>query len=241
MVMHLRILVAATLPPYVFSKGDDRYWGNWLKLAEMLRLDVQTAAQVDFFAALETDARGLEPFRPLLERLNGLDGSYTSWASDPGGTEFTSDNRLAGICLGRNIIARTAEGRGYDWILYLDADMRPPSNAISKLLELDYPMCGGHVPTYCLSGPWAYRYPPEWDVQIHMNTAGFLLVHRDVFTKLTWRTDVARGMTDDPCYHADADALGYPTFVRHDVVGRHFPESLPPMEFRGHDRTRYAR
>lgn len=240
-----RILAGSTLPPYVFTQGDTRYWGSWLACAEALKENAaRVGAELNFHATLEYDDRGMEVFAPLAERLGAVnegtaEADLTYYRTEPG-AEFTSANRLAGICEGRNLLACLAASWEYDWILYLDADMRPPSDAIGRLLELGHPMCGGHVPTYGLTGPLIDGYPDEWEVRAHMNTAGFLLVHESVFTQLTWRVDVAAGMTDDPCYHADALAMGAPTYVRHDTVGMHFPLSLPPMEQRGHDRRKYV-
>jgi hypothetical protein len=58
-----------------------------------------------------------------------------------------------------------------------------------------------------------------------------------LFRKLRWRSDPDENLTDDPCWHQDALALGVPTYVRKDVVGRHHPESIGPIEGRGHDMT----
>jgi hypothetical protein len=121
--------------------------------------------------------------------------------------------------------------RGASHILHLDADMCPPGDCLPKLLAMRHPLVGGEVPTYNLHGPVVPEYP--FPVQSHMNTAGFLLVAREVFRRLRWRFDLEAGLTDDPCYHADAcDLLGIPTYVRKDVRGRHWPESIPPLEDR---------
>jgi hypothetical protein len=75
------------------------------------------------------------------------------------------------------------------------------------------------------------EYP--FPVQSHMNTAGFLLIAREVFRRLRWRFDLEAGLTDDPCYYRDAkELLGVPTYVRKDVIGRHWPEAIPPLEDR---------
>jgi hypothetical protein len=207
---------------------------SWLDTAEDLRASHPDGVQ--FFAALETDARGLGPFRLVVDRLLELGGAVWTYSIDDGRIKITTGNRLHHICAGRNLITDYAYGHGASHILYLDADMRPPADALPKLLEMGHPLVGGHVPTYNLSGPRVQSYP--YPVERHMNTAGFLLVAREVYRKIRWRYDTDAGMSDDPCYHHDAHTyLGIDTHVRKDVIGRHWPESIPPLEQRGYDRT----
>ena len=68
-----------------------------------------------------------------------------------------------------------------------------------------------------------------------MATAAFVMLTRALFKKVPWRYDMEMGMTDDPCLHFDAEQLGYPTLVRKDCIGRHFPEAIGAIETRGHD------
>lgn len=249
------IVVGATMTG--FATGRRESCLSWLESAEELAASHPDG--VRFFAALELDARGLEPFALVLERLAQLGGEYWTYTLDDGRTEVTTGNRLGHICAGRNLITDYALGAGASHILYLDADMCPPADALPKLLELRHPLVGGEVPTYALSGPTVHGHhtchPEAWHrgrsarevascsweaypfpVQQHMNTAGFLLVAREVFRRLRWRWDMDAGMSDDPCYHADArDHLGVETYVRKDCIGRHWPESIPPLEGRGYD------
>lgn len=79
-------------------------------------------------------------------------------------------------------------------------------------------------------------FPDDADVRMHWNTAGALLVREDAARHLRWRWDLSRGQTDDPCFQEDAVARGYgQTWVRHDVIGQHFPPAIGPLETRGHD------
>jgi hypothetical protein len=222
------ILVGCTIPPYKMG-GPDGYWSSWLANAEAIR----QSHDVRFVAVLEHDARGLDPFRPLLYRLARLGGMVLGFSYDDGAASITTGNRLVRICTGRNLLTQWAVDNGASHILYTDADTAIPGDAIPKLLEVDWPVVGGRVPTYCLEGPDVGGYP--FRVTEHMNTAGFLLVARDVFRTLRWRTDPDLGLTDDPCYHADATALGFPTRVREDCVAEHFPPCIGPLEERGHD------
>jgi hypothetical protein len=221
------ILAAATMTCFALSAEPACL--SWLNTAEQLRESHPDG--VDFFAAFELDARGIAPFQPVTDRLTELGGTWWTYTYDDGRTEVTSGNRFGHICAGRNLIADRAVTAGASHILHLDADMEPPADCLPKLLEMNHPLVGGEVPTYSLRGPYVPGYP--YAVQEHMNTAGFLLVARSVFRRLRWRFDLEAGLTDDPCYHLDAkELLGVPTYVRKDVIGRHWPESIPPLEDR---------
>jgi hypothetical protein len=263
----MKIVVGTTMTGFAAARHETSL--RWLDTAE--KLTERTDLTLLFYAALEVDNRAIRPFLDggVLHRLTDLDGTYGTYQL--GGPVFnreqvTSGNRYTHICTGRNLVAEHARGHNADYVLYLDADMRPPAGAIDRLLEMRHPLVGGNVPTYCLSGHRvvgrracdhghtprqhdqmrasqlaaagcaAEPYPKEWDVRAHMNTAGFLLAHRNVYSRLTWRWDGQAGMTDDPCYHRDAiDLLGVDTHVRHDLVGSHWPEAIPPLEERGYD------
>lgn len=237
------IVVATTVAAFAMDNPDT--WGAWLATGEGLQ--EHSPVETHFFVAIEVDARGIEPFEPLLARLNELGGSYWTYSLDDGRTEVTTANRLRHITMGQNLCSDFATSPGFDWMLFLAADLRPPADAIPKLLALEHPLVGGEVPTYCLAGPTVMhhvdvakpaqpRYPKEWDVQEHMATAAFVMAHRDVYTRLRWRWDAVAGMSDDPAYHHDAKTLlGIDTYVRHDCIGRHFPDAIGPVETRGHD------
>lgn len=226
-------VLASTVPAW--KMNDPGCWGSWLTNAETIR--ASNPDGVDILAVLEVDARGREPFTPLLDRLAELDGHVWTFSLDDGAERITTRNRLARICTGRNLATHYAQDRGAAWLLFADADTAIPADALPKLLEVDWPIVGGRVPTYCLTGPKVDGY--DFPVTSHMNTAGFLLVHRSLFTRLRWRIDADRGLTDDPCYHQDATALGYPTRVREDCVAAHWPPAVGPVEGRPHDLTVY--
>lgn len=226
------IVVGTTLPPFKIG-GPEGYWANWLTNAAEIKT---SHPNVVFVVALEVDARGLEHFLPLLERLDTVEAyenRILTFSYDDGAESISSGNRLVRICTGRNLLTQWAVDTGASHILYVDADTAIPGDAIPKLLEVEWPIVGGRVPTYCLNGPVVGDYP--FRVTEHMNTAGFLLVARDLFRKLRWRTDPDLGLTDDPCFDADARALGFPTRVREDCVAAHYPPAIGPLEVRGHD------
>lgn len=220
---------------FVMDQPDT--WGGWLVGAEELRANAEAVGhEVEFFAVLEVDGRGTAPFNPLFERLLAIGGGYYTYSLDDKRTKVTGGNRILHIVTGRNILTEYAVSRSdCTHLLYLDADTTPPPDAIPRLLEVDHPLVGGDVPTYCLSGPPVPEYP--FPVEEHMNTAGFLLADRSIFRAVRWRADPDLNLTDDPCFHADALALGVPTYVRKDVQGSHHPPSIGPIEARGHDMT----
>ena len=266
------IVVATTLHAYVTDQAATSQ--SWLLHAEAIRDSVDD--EVRFFAALEVDARGLEPFGPLIELLIAANGGdhlsghlYYTFSFDDHATEIGTANRLRRITMGQNICNEYADSVGASHLLFCAADCAPPPDVLPKRLEMDHPIVGPEIPTYCLSGPVPNRSCPNCDgtgwvvrsgvneqdqcpdhrtdlplypfpVQEHMASAACVLLGREVFTKLRWRTDRDAGMTDDPCLHHDAlHLLGLPTYVRKDVVAKHYPEAIGAIETRGHDRTVY--
>lgn len=274
----MTLVVATTLHAYVTDQKDTSE--AWLYNAEAIAASVDD--DVVFFAALEVDGRGLVPFSNLLARLGEIetatgDGSTAWWTFrfDDGADEITGANRLRRITTGQNMANTFADDIGASHLLFCAADCAPDPDVLPKLLEMDHPIVGPEIGTYCLSGdvPLAegrtvycencrgtgvyyqgasefsctrcegtgwLRGPlyPNFPVQEHMASAACILLAREVFSKLRWRTDHDAGMTDDPCMHHDAlHLLGYPTYVRKDVHARHYPEAIGPIEGRGHDMT----
>lgn len=142
--------------------------------------------------------------------------------------------------MGQNMTRQYAIDHNASHLLFLAADMAPPPDAIPKLLEVNWPIVGGEVRTYCLSGPSVDVHPVtqkryDFPVQTHMATAAFVLLERVLFKQIAWRYDIEAGMSDDPCLHLDALLMGFDTLVRKDCVGQHYPEAIGAIETRGHD------
>jgi hypothetical protein len=246
------IVVATTLTGFAMDSPDT--WASWLINADAIRA---SHPEVVYFAAIETDARGIEPFAPLLGPID----EHWAFSLDDGRTEVTTANRLRHITVGQNLATDYALSHpDCTHMLFLAADLEPPPDALTKLLEVDWPIVGGHVPTYCLTGPQVRRWTVKergqavrsgWDTPImgdldddepdvrqHMASAAFILIRRDLLRFVRWRWDLDAGMSDDPCLHYDARTFhGVETLVRHDCVGRHHPESIPAIEARGYDLT----
>jgi hypothetical protein len=238
------ICCCTTLAPYVCDNPD--FYLAWLYSAE----EMQTCSDVQFFAALELDGRGVEPFVPLLNRLLALGGDQWSFSFDDGATEYKTENRLRRITMGQNLCSQFALDAGASHMLFMAADCQPPGDAIPKLLEVDWPIVGGEVggavpgqmSTYGLRGSEVRDHPATHEpfpfpVEEHMATAAFVMIQRQLLKRVKWRYDLDTASTDDPCLYADALALGYPTLVRKDCFARHYPDVIGPIETRGHDRA----
>ncbi len=227
------IVVGATCAPYKLDDAAEHL--AWLSERAAMEADAASAGfRLAWFVALEHHGAN-----PSASPFGGLVDDEWGFSIDTGATRIDGYERLVRICTGRNLIVEYAMRRDADWILFLDTDVTPAPNSVSGLLALNWPIVGGEVPGYRLSGRrvkfispvgrWGgvrYRFP----VQAHWNTAGYLMVHRELYRKIRWRIDPP--LTDDPCYAFDAVQLGFPTLVRKDVVGDHRP--LVPIEERAY-------
>lgn len=214
-----------------FAMSQPYGWQPWLMNAEAMRHSIP-GEEVRLFAAIQVDARGKEPFRPLTKRLESLGGEYWFYSLDDGRDKVTTQNRLRHITTGQNLVTDYCVSTGASHLLFMAADCCPPPDALPKLLEVKHPFVGGEVPTYVFSGPAiaGYPFPCYW----HMPTAAFVLIERKVFNRLRWRWDAEAGMSDDPAYAFDAKTLlGIDGMIRKDCVGKHFPEAIGSIETRG--------
>lgn len=230
------ILVASTIPAYKLDRPD--WCTAWLLHGEAM--NEQTADPLRFFAVLEVDGRGIDRFAPVLERLAELDGDYWTFSIDTGVSAITSGERIPRICAARNLmIDYMLADRTYTHVLFLDADTEVPPESITRLLELQHPVAGGHVPTYCL-GDDAPSVPfDDRDVRAHWTTAGFLLIERDVLRDVRWGWDPDAGQTDDPFFQERTKRRWGETWVDHDLVAQHHPPAIAPVEQRGLDMRVY--
>lgn len=245
-----RIFVCTTLAAYVCDDVDTSE--AWLYNALGLAADADALGySVEYFVAIETDGRGMEPFSHLLgsmgltmarahenERLQDFRINFFTYTLDDGRTEVTTANRLRHLTMGQNICSEYAYNEGAAFMLFLAADLEPDPATFSKLIGLNHPITGGHVSTYGLDGPIVPKFIPQHGklIRSHMATAAYVLLRRDALRVLRWRVDGEMGMTDDPCLHHDArEYHGWETYVHHGCIGKHHPECIPRIEDRGHD------
>ncbi len=224
----MRIVVGATAAGHKFRDAS-----RWLAHAEEMR--ACTPHELAFLLAAETQPDGLEPLLDNVSaRVKALGGEVWRFMIDDGSERITNGTRLIKICEGRNLITEFALRVGADWILFVDADIEFPPDAIVKMLELGHPFCGFNVPAYCLSGPevGGYAFP----VRKYMNTAGAWFLHRSVFRYFRWLWDPDDNLTDDPAtYRVIRERLGFEQYNRCDVLGLHGP--LVPFDARKSDTT----
>lgn len=230
------IVVGTTLAAFVMDQKDS--WGSWMKNAEAVRQEYQrfgNFSDVKYFAAIQIDARGIEPFKPFIEKLESIGGEYWTYSLDDGRTKVNMFNRLRHITVGQNIVVDYSQSHpDCTHLLFMAADCMPPDDIMPRMLEMNHPLVAPYITTYGLRGPKVDKY--EYPVMDAMASAAAIFIARDVFTKIRWRWDLDTNMSDDPCYHHDAKTLlGVPTYVRTDVLAKHFPESVGAYEFRGHN------
>lgn len=247
------IVVGTTLTH--FAMADPDTWSSWLKHAERQKaMAADLGHELRHFAAIQVDARGLAPFEPLTEALEVLGGDFFTYSLDDGRTEVTMTNRWRHIVCGQNLVVDYCQSIAEcSHLLFLAADCAAPSDIVPRMLEMDHPLVAPYITTYGLRGPVVTdrRSDPDWPgremgdtprypfhVEDAMASAACLFIARDVFRRIRFRWDLDTGMSDDPAFHHDAKTLlGIPTYVRHDVLARHYPEAVGSYEDRGFDTT----
>lgn len=264
-----KVLVATTVAPYKMDHHPDETLAWLLNWKTMTAEADRVGYGLEFFATIELDGRGRPRMAGFTAALANLGGTYWTFSIDTGVPRLTGNDRLVNICTGRNLILERANlDQSVTHVLFLDSDVEVPGDSVSRLLEIDWPVVGGVVPTYCLDGPrvtwrpgvgptrgWIEVYDPtdpenlrlftrppfpeDRDIRSHWNTAGFLMVRREVFRKFRWGWDLDGGRTDDPWTQDRLVALGFSTWVDHGLIGKHHPPSIVPVTERGHDLTVY--
>lgn len=212
--------------------SDPGAYSSWLNTIEAMR---DRGHSVTPFAAIEVDARGLEPFKPLIRMLRALDGDYWAYMLDDRRTVVTTENRLRHLTMGQNLVSDYATSVGASHLLFCAADCQPPAD-LDKLLEMKKPYVGPEISTYCLTGETQREFP--YPVQHQLLSVACVLIERSVFKRLRWRQDPELNMSDDPSYKYDVEELlGHKALCRKDIHAKHYPECIGSIETRGYDRT----
>lgn len=244
-----KIFVIGT--PLVGWKCDNNEDMSWIEN----RLSImEKFPNARFFAALELDTRGLEPFSRVIAALEEVGGDYWTYSINDKEEEVTYSNRWIRIETGRNLVREFAQRKrnmaglhwgekvpqegfvNYDAVLYVDSDIELTPQIIEKLLEVDHHIVSVDVPAYGLSGPVVNKNPR---VEEHWNTAGVLLINSPHFYDLPWYHNSYMNLSDDPTFQYLAERLyGRQTFVRKDVTAKHLG-FLVPVEKRGIGKRKY--
>lgn len=207
--------------PLVGWKCDKNEHMSWLE--DRLNI-INKFPNVKWFAALELDERGLEPFQSIINALKEVNGDYWTYTVNDMQQKVTSHNRWIRIETGRNLIREFAQriritsghhwGEdctelnygvvNYDAVLYVDSDVILNTNIIEKLLEVDRPLVGVNVPQYGLHGK---RISDSPHIEEHWTTAGMLLVNSPAFYDLPWYHNAYLNLSDDPSFQSMAERL----------------------------------
>ena len=233
--------------PLVGWKCDAGEHLAWIRDAKKIK---ELFPNVVWFAALELDHRGLEPFKEVIDALNEVNGTYWTYSINDMETEVNYLNRWIRIETGRNLIREFAQRKrmiaGHHWgedctelnygnvnceaVLYADSDIHIHAEMIEKMFEVNRPIVGADVPAYCLSGTIISENPR---IEEHWNTAGALLVNAPAFYDLPWFHNSYLNLSDDPSFQSMAERLKRRegvnnldstygmTWVRKDVQAKH--------------------
>jgi len=230
------IVVGTTLAAYVMDNED--HWASWMRNAEQVKKSYQHFAEwsdVKYFAAIQIDGRGLEPFAPFIKRLEAIGGEFWTYSLDDGRTEVTTKNRIRHIVVGQNLVNDYAmSDPSCTHLLFMGADCMPPDDVLPRMLEMNHPLCAPYISTYQLRGSYIDTY--SFPVMDAIASSSAIFIARSIFSAIRWRRDVDRNLSDDPCFYYDVlHYLGIPTHVREDCLASHFPRHVGPIEGRGHD------
>ena len=198
--------------PLVGWKCDRNEHLTWLKSQQDIR---ERFPNVSFFAALELDHRGLEPFQKIID---AVDVYWTYTINDYEAT-VTSENRWIRIETGRNLVREYAQRGRFDAVLYVDSDINLTVEMIEKMFEVDHPLVGINVPEYVQHGPVVNESPR---IEEHWTTAGMLLVNAPAYYELPWSHNQNLNLSDDPTFQSLSEKIGYGnTWVRKDLNAHH--------------------
>lgn len=227
------IVIGNTLTTYAMLDPDRAFlWESWLLHAEKIK----ETHEIQYFCAIQIDGRGKEPFKPLTDRLDEIEGKYWFYTLEDGRTRVTGENRGRHLCAGLNMVGDFATANHATHWLRLESDCEAPVDVIPKLLEVDNGLAAAACSTY-----FNYDHPAIWalhnrngvNVAQGPMTAVCLLTSRELFKRLKWRWDPDLSMTDDPSYSKDAkDLFGVDTVTRLDCVALHHPAAIGPIDTR---------
>lgn len=162
----------------------------------------------------------------------------SNWARTP---EFDQDNaRLVPICIARNTMLQAASSMDYDYLLQIDNDVMVPQDSITRLIAEGRPIVGGLVPGRGVHSHATYLTNVFGSLDankliVSCATCGFVLLRRDVFEFMRYRTghgvhnkDI---LSEDPAFFDDADnawGFGKPVILT-DLMAKHWDNPNAPL------------
>lgn len=155
----------------------------------------------------------------------------------------------ASIVKCRNIIRDIVLNYGFQYLLFIDQDVFPPPEVISRLVQHNQPVVSGVYTKWALGRRWAVAamrewHPCRWDelvetaspagmtpvsdlpdgklVPIYGAGDGCLLISRQVLEKIRFRYDPNYDNASDVYFAADVLAAGIPFYLDTAVRCQHF-------------------
>lgn len=146
--------------------------------------------------------------------------STSTWLGKP---QYDQDSpRFLPIARGRNMAAdwATVQSMSYDVtnLLFVDSDVRPHPGGLQHLINLNKPLAGGLVPGRGAHRNARYIFGIREQhgnvIACDHGTSGYLLIHRDIFQVLRFRSGPCVykrevSLCDDPAYATDAFHFGF--------------------------------
>lgn len=243
----MNLLVGTPLVGWKVERGEHKAW-----LHEVGKIQ-EKFPNVEFFAALEVDSRGIAEYGSFIDELGSHRIAYWTYMINDMDPNVSSKNRWIRIETGRNLIREYAQRKcklgglnwgeavdrtgaiTYDAILYIDSDVQLTLEMVEKLVEVNHHMVGIDVPIYCLSGKLINENPR---IEEHWNTAGVLLINSPFFYDLPWYHNSYLNLSEDPTLQHLAERLYGQTWVRKDVKAHH--PHVKEVEARGIPNRQYS-
>lgn len=228
-----RLLIATTIVGWKCKSNEHL---DWLKN----RIDIKGVfPNVEFFASLEIDHSGLDPFLDVLRGLGEVNGKYWTYSINDNVKKVSSQNRWIRIETGRNLIREYAQRETwnendvnhdiapkikYDAILFIDSDMDLTVKAIKGLLEIDSQVVGANVLGYNLVGKDIDGYP---DLQYNGATIAAMLFNAPSYFTIPFHHNSFMKINDDFSMQDLINKLIGPIIVRKDVTISHSGRLIP--------------
>lgn len=153
----MKLLIATVLVAWKCEKNEHL---DWLIDKEQIKKDFP---DTKFFAALEIDKRGIDPFMDVLRNLGSIGGEYWTYSINDHIKHVGSQNRWIRIETGRNLIREFAQRNtwqqdaleqklepiiDYDAIIFIDSDIELTSDMIKQMIAMDKDVVSINFPYY---------------------------------------------------------------------------------------------